>query len=119
MRARCIYVCVHLYIYTSLNIACFVDHDLYNQDAKFLDDMKSSGMELNYSGSRLIHTFWQGRVGSGMLMQTEDCVCIPAEGELHTGHKKCNYSLDKQNMEHSCSVKLWNSWRGYNDGVYI
>jgi hypothetical protein len=32
-------VCVHLYICTSLNIACFVDHDLYDQDAKFLDDM--------------------------------------------------------------------------------
>ncbi len=112
-------LCVHLFIYTSLNIACFVDHDLYDQDAKFLDDMKSSGMELNYSDSTLIHTFWQGRVGSGMLMQTEDCVCIHAEEELHTGHKKWNCILYKQNMELSCSVKLWNSWRGYNDGAYI
>ncbi len=111
-------VCICIFIH-SLNIACFVDHDLYDQDNKFLDDMKSSGMELNYSDSTLIRTFWQGRVGSGMLMQTEDCVCIRAEDELHTGCKKWNCIPYKQNMEHSCCIKLWNSWRGYNDGADI
>ncbi len=115
VRARCMCVCVHLYICTSLNIACFVDHDLYDQDAKFLDDMNPQVWSWN---TVTVHWFilfgrkggvWNANANRGLYLHT--CRGGTAHWtqnmELHTWQAKYGTLLLRQAVELMERLQWW------------